>query len=174
MRKDVAEVKKPISPAYSKVKRVLLEIQSEMGARCRAYKGTRMRRVIIGVILFSLLANPLNVSAMEMKRCTCYCEPGITASGHYTRPGIVAGRRADLGKVAAIYKVNDDGSMGEFIGYYEFLDTGAGIDTDGDGKGDSIKKGLSIDVFRKSMDDVNSWIAEYGDYVYIEYIDAKG
>jgi hypothetical protein len=91
-----------------------------------------------------------------------------------TRDGIVAGRHSDLGRVAAIYRCDTDGQLGEFIGYYEFLDTGAGIDTDGDGKGDSIKKGLSIDVFKNSLDEAKDWIAEYGDYVYIQYIDAEG
>lgn len=107
-------------------------------------------------------------------RCTCYIDSGTTASGCETRAGIIAGRREDLKKVAALYRYNPDGSIGEFIGYYEFLDTGAGIDTDGDGKGDSIKKGLSVDVWKPTMVDANSWIAEYGDYVYIKIIDAEG
>lgn len=107
-------------------------------------------------------------------RCTCYTDSGITASGQVTRDGIIAGRPEDIGKVAALYRYNADDSVGEFIGYYEFLDTGAGIDTDGDGKGDSIKKGLSIDVWKSSMTEVNDWITEYGDYVYMEVIEAEG
>jgi hypothetical protein len=132
-----------------------------------------VKKVIVGFLL-CVLAIPLHVSAISKIRCTCYVEPGVCASGHYTRDGVVAGRRSDLGRVAAIYRCDTDGQLGEFIGYYEFLDTGAGIDTDGDGKGDSIKKGLSIDVFKNSLDEAKDWISEYGDYVYIQYIDAEG
>lgn len=88
--------------------------------------------------------------------------------------GVIAGRKEDLGKVAALYAVAEDGSVGEFIGYFDFYDTGAGIDTDGDGRGDSIKKGKSVDVFRETMTDANKWIKTYGDYVYIQYIEAEG
>lgn len=115
-----------------------------------------------------------NASGLQKIRCTCYCDSGITASGHKTRDGIIAGRRKDIGKVAAIYRCDSAGMIGEFIGYYEFLDTGAGIDTDGDEKGDSIKKGLSIDVYKSTLTEAYDWIMEYGDYVYIEYIDAEG
>ena len=66
------------------------------------------------------------------------------------------------------------GGVGEFIGYFDFYDTGAGIDTDGDGKGDSIKKGKSVDVFRNSLDDCNKFIKTYGDYVFIKIIEAEG
>ena len=134
-----------------------------------------MKKIIL-VILGILILNPLNVNAKELNkiRCTCYTEPGITASGCYTRDGIAAGRKQDLYKVAAIYRCDTDDQIGEFIGYYEFRDTGAGIDTDGDGKGDSIKKGLSIDVYKDSISEARAWIAEYGDYVYIKYIEAQG
>ena len=134
--------------------------------------------MIILVFLSLFITINLNLSASDIGlkkiRCTCYIINGITASGQETRDGIVAGRSEDLGKVAAIYRYNGDGSVGEFIGYYEFLDTGAGIDTDNDGEGDSIKKGLSIDIWKSDMVEVNDWIAEYGDYVYIKIIDAEG
>ena len=54
------------------------------------------------------------------------------------------------------------------------MDTGAGMDTDGDGKGDSIKKGKSIDVFRNNLADAKEWIRTYGDYVYVKIIEAEG
>ena len=119
---------------------------------------------------------PMIAKAQDLKqiRCTCYIEPGVTKSGHYTHEGVIAGRKEDLGKVAALYAVAEDGSVGEFIGYFDFYDTGAGIDTDGDGRGDSIKKGKSVDVFRETMTDAKKWIKTYGDYVYIQYIEAEG
>lgn len=104
-------------------------------------------------------------------RCTCYTatEGSITASGEHVREGIVAGKRAWLGKVAILYDLNMN-----IIGIYEFKDTGAGIDTDGDGKGDSIKKGKSIDVYRDTLDECYEWIRTYGDYVLMMIVDAEG
>lgn len=107
-------------------------------------------------------------------RCTCYIDRGTTASGAETRDGVIAGRKEWLGYVACIYAMNEDGTIGEFIGYYEFLDTGAGIDTDGDGKGDSIKNGLSVDVWQPSKADAIQWINTYGDYVYIKIVKGVG
>ena len=129
--------------------------------------------IALGLFLCSSISARAETELVK-KRCTCYVEPGVTASGLYTRDGIVAGRKEDLYKVAAIYRCDTGDQIGEFIGYFEFRDTGAGIDTDGDGKGDSIKKGLSIDVFKPSMEEAKAWISEYGDYVYVQYIDAKG
>lgn len=131
---------------------------------------------ILFLSLFFVLNLNANAQSSDLKkiRCTCYIDSGITASGQETRDGIIAGQRSDFGKIAALYQYNEDGSIGEFIGYYEFLDTGAGIDTDGDGKGDSIKKGLSVDIWKNTLTEANKWIAEYGDYVYIKIIDAEG
>lgn len=104
-------------------------------------------------------------------RCTCYTatEGSITASGEHVREGIVAGKRSWLGKVAILYDLDMN-----IIGIYEFKDTGAGIDTDGDGKGDSIKKGKSIDVYRDTLDECYDWIRTYGDYVLMMIVDAEG
>ena len=79
-----------------------------------------------------------------------------------------------LGKVGALYQVDEDGKLGDFIGYYEFLDTGAGIDLDGDGKGDSIRWGESIDIWQDSDASLKEWVKNYGDYVYLLLIDGKG
>ena len=100
-------------------------------------------------------------------RCTCYCDYGYTKSGQYVREGIVAGKKEWLGKAALLWSVDDDGSIGEFLGFYEFLDTGYGIDG-------SLKKGTSIDVWCPSIDAVWEWIGNYGDYVYLQIVDGKG
>ena len=134
--------------------------------------------MIILVFLSLFITINLNLSAsdsgLKKIRCTCYVINGITASGQETRDGVIAGRFEDLGKVAAIYRYNNDGSIGEFIGYYEFFDTGTGIDTDNDGEGDSIIKGLSIDIWKSDIVEAKDWITEYGDYVYVKIIDAEG
>lgn len=107
-------------------------------------------------------------------RCTCYCEHGVTGTGKKTRYGIVAGKKEWLGYTAELNAINPDGSVGEFIGFFEFQDTGAGMDTDGDGKGDSIINGQSIDVWINSLDAAYKWRDKYGDYVYIKIIKARG
>lgn len=117
-----------------------------------------------------------NATGSELKkiRCTCYCEQGITYSGHATHKGVIAGRREDVGDIAALYAINPDGSLGPFIGYFDFYDIGAGCDTDGDGIGDSILTGKSVDVFRDNLSEVKEFIKQYGDYVYIKIIEAEG
>ena len=107
-------------------------------------------------------------------RCTCYIDRGTTASGRQTREGIIAGRKEWLGMMAVLYEVKEDGTLGDFIGCYEFCDTGAGIDTDGDGNGDTIKTGNSVDVWQPSMTNARAWIKEHGDYVYMQIVDGKG
>ena len=48
------------------------------------------------------------------------------------------------------------------------------MDTDGDGYGDSIINGQSIDVWVASLRDAYEWRDTYGDYVYIKIFKAKG
>ena len=107
-------------------------------------------------------------------RCTCYIEHGITASGIQTRNGIIAGRKEWLGMAAVLYEIKEDGTLGDFIGYYEFCDTGAGIDTDGDGNGDTIESGNSVDVWQPNMESAIAWTKEHGDYVYMQIVPAVG
>ena len=126
------------------------------------------------VIALSHIQSNATAAGLRKIRATCYCEHGLTYSGSYTREGIIAGRKEDIGAVAAIYEVADDGGVGDFIGYFEVMDCGAGFDTDGDGRGDSTIKGKTVDVFRNDIDGVKSWIRRYGDYVYIKIIHAEG
>ena len=44
-------------------------------------------------------------------RCTVYLDEGTTASGSQTRNGIIAGRREWLGKVAALYEIDENGNI---------------------------------------------------------------
>lgn len=125
------------------------------------------------------LLTAINTSAsdgdgLQKVRATCYCHGGITASGQHTREGIIAAKREWIGKAVALYSCSEGDELGEFIGYFEVLDTGLGIDTDGDGKGDSITRGKSIDIYKYTLDDCKAFVAEYGDYVYMKLIDAEG
>lgn len=98
-------------------------------------------------------------------RSTCYIDKGYTASGAYTRHGIAAAKKEWIGCVAALYQVNEDGSIGEFIGYYEILDTGSAS---------WLKDGTAIDVWCDGMDEVHEWQTNNGDYVYMQLIEGEG
>lgn len=114
-------------------------------------------------------------------RCTCYLDEGITASGCYTRPMIMASQKRYLGYVACVNAVNEDGTIGEFLGYYEILDTGYGRET---GWGESyIKKGKSVgtieagetvDIWMPTIHQAEEWINLHGDYVYIKLVKSEG
>lgn len=112
-------------------------------------------------------------------RCTCYTanEGAITSSGKKVRTGIIAGKKEWQGCVALLYTYKElDGQLVpvELIGIYEVLDTGAGIDTDGDGKGDSIINGSSIDVYQPTLHQAEEWVDTYGDYVMFQLVPGKG
>ena len=110
----------------------------------------------------------------QVIRCTLYYEKHITASGCMPYYGIAAGKKEWLGQLAAINAINSDGSVGELIGLFEFKDTGAGIDLNKDGVGDSIKEGKSIDIWVESPQKMRAWQKKYGDYVYIKLIKGVG
>lgn len=124
--------------------------------------------------------NPIVLETSQI-RCTCYLDTGYTASGQWTREGIMAGKKEWIGCVAEVNEINEDGSIGDFIGYYEILDTGYGSAT---GRGKSkIKKGKSlgtieagesVDIWMPTMKDAKSWIREHGDYVYITIYEGEG
>lgn len=99
-------------------------------------------------------------------RCTGYADHGVTKSGEITRHGVVAGKKEWLGNTCTLYTVDENGNPGEFIGTYEFLDTGYGING-------SIINGTSIDVWHSTEEAVWEWVRTYGDYVYMEMSNAN-
>lgn len=107
-------------------------------------------------------------STPQILRATVYCEGQITCTGDKVRYGIIAARREWVGKTATLWKVNEDGTLGDIIGYFDILDTGAGIDRDHDGKGETIKKGLSIDVYCPGYNAAMQWVKDNGEYVYMQ------
>lgn len=130
------------------------------------------RKLLLTLLIMSLLLSK-KVRAADFTtpikiRCTCYTstEGSVTASGEPVREGVLAGKRSWMGKTAILYDMDMN-----IIGIYEFKDTGAGIDTDGDGKGDTIKNGKSIDVYRDTMERCREWIKTYGDYVLLQIIE---
>lgn len=140
---------------------------------------------IIILVFIALLVFTFNSKADEASinpygepfkiRATCYtwtgnpCKNGNYPVGDLT----LAGREEWLGKTCIMYAVNEDGGIGDFIGYFQFDDTGYGINVPDSDKG-TIQLGQSIDVYRNNMSSVKDWIHAYGDYVYIQVVDAKG
>lgn len=102
-----------------------------------------MKKIIWSFIIGLLLITPVQASELDFKemKATAYCLQGQTASGEYTREGICAGRPEWIGKTIAVY-YNDNGKIGDFLGYYEIKDTGA----------EPIKKGYVIDIWMEDKE----------------------
>lgn len=102
-------------------------------------------------------------------RVTCYCPEScsgkITADGSVPKPNYTCGAKREwIGGVALVYE-NDDGKPGDFIGMYEIEDTGSAP---------RIKNGTSIDIYQSSLKDANNFVAEYGDYLWVQIVKGKG
>ena len=119
-----------------------------------------MRGIISLVIAISLVL-PKLPEGLERVRCTCYLPTGNrTASGCYPYEGIVAASKDRLGQVAVLYTEDM-----ELIGFFECRDTGGH-------KG--LKNGSRIDVYRDSEESMREWIATYGDYVIVQWVECDG
>lgn len=104
---------------------------------------------------------------------TGYCHGDITATGTAPREGICAVRSEWMGKTALVWQCNDDGTQGDFLGFWECLDTGFGADSDGDGIG-SIQEGRVVDMYFPTMEQVAGWMELTGGRIYIQLVDAEG
>lgn len=97
---------------------------------------------------------------------TAYCLQGTTASGQPTRKGVCAtGKEEWLGKTIVMYQRLPNNKLGQFIGYYEVLDTGCHKNV--------------IDVWQEDEEDCQEFMdLLYTDNaqgnIYIQVIDAKG
>lgn len=112
------------------------------------------------IIIMVVSAEPVYTEPVKM-RVTCYLPTGNkTADGTVPYEGICAARRQDLGKVAVVYDMDM-----QLIGFFEVRDTGGH---------ERLKNGTSIDIFRDNMDRAKEWIATYGDYCYVQLIEADG
>ena len=104
---------------------------------------------------------------------TAYCHGTITATGSRARRGICAVREEWIGKTALVWECKAPDTMGDFLGYWECLDTGFGADSDGDGIG-SIQEGRVIDMYFPTPEEVQEWMEITGGRVYVQLIDAEG
>lgn len=97
----------------------------------------------------------------ERVRCTCYLPTGNkTYDGTIPYEGICASNKAHLGDIAMLWTED-----GDWIGMYECRDIGGNS---------RLKNGTGIDIYRDDMSRAKDWIAAYGDYVYIVWIEAEG
>ena len=79
----------------------------------------------------------MEVAPVQQMEATAYCCGTTRCDGGTVRTWTCAGRKDWYGKVAAIY-LDDNGTPGEFLGYFEILDTG------GD---ERIKSGAVLDIY---------------------------
>lgn len=97
--------------------------------------------------------------------CTAYCDEGITASGKHTVEGLtIAGAREWIGCAAILYEVNENGSIGDMIGIWEFTDTGYGRDGD-------IPRGETVDIYLEDYDACIEWGRQE---VYLQVVRGEG
>lgn len=93
---------------------------------------------------------------------TAYCHGEITADGSRVREGIAAAKKEWMGLTAILYEVQEDGTIGPLIGFYEIKDTG------GDYR---IKDGTCIDIYMPEEEEC----IRYGrQQVYIQLVYAVG
>ena len=97
--------------------------------------------------------------------CTAYCDEGVTASGKKTVEGrTIAGAKEWIGCIGVLYEVDEDGGIGDFIGIYEFTDTGYGKDGD-------IPRGETVDIYMEEEDACMEWGRKD---VYVQIVRGKG
>lgn len=119
--------------------------------------------MIANVIAMLMTTVTLFEQELELQkvRCTCYLPTGhCTADGTVPYEGIIASNREHLGDMCMIFDMD-----GNFIDIMECRDCGGHK---------KLRNGTAIDVYRDSMDRAKEWIATYGDYVQIIWIEAEG
>lgn len=122
---------------------------------------------------------------------TCYIESGSpTCTGSYRMDGTTAASKPEwLGYCAYLYKINDDGSLGDFIDIVEFNDIGYGAPVGYGTKSDirkgksagTIETGKTIDIRKSSMNECNNFMkytytgeGTTGSQVYMILVDGEG
>ena len=113
--------------------------------------------LVIAHLLGKMPVTPFG-EELQKVRCTCYLPTGNkTADGTVPYEGICAANKEHLGDVAVLYSVD-----GEFIGFFECRDIGGHR---------KLRNGTAIDIFRNDMDRAWEWVGEWGDYVYVYWIE---
>lgn len=130
-----------------------------------------MKKLLMTMLLVLLISVPAHAEELKPMKLTVYtpqsCPGEITASGAKVREGIVAASRDHLGDACLVYTRD-----GEFIGFYECLDTGKGkIQPDGRG---AIECGYVLDMWFPSMDAASEILKKTNGNILVQFIEAKG
>ena len=127
--------------------------------------------VILIIVLLIAVYSPIVAKAFEKEEpetepqyiqmeATAYCYGTTRCDGKKVRMGICAGKKEWYGKVAAVYE-DAGGVPGNFIGFYECLDTG----------GEDIRSGKVLDIYNPDED----WCIRFGrKKVFVCLIDGEG
>lgn len=126
-----------------------------------------------------------------LAQATAYCEPGRqTATGSSKQEGIIAGPPEWIGSIAAVY-LDDNGTIGEFLGYYPILDTGYGHSIAA-AKGykseilknkipGTVETGITLDFREKSIDKCRDFMrltytgeGSTGSQVWVQIVKGEG
>lgn len=120
-----------------------------------------LRGMLSLLVTAAVVLNPIedHQPQLELKRTTVYCCGEVTATGRNVRYGYVAYKPEYYHKTCILYTQDMD-----YIGIFECEDTG----------GDLVKSGQRIDVYCPSLEACNEWIEQYGDYCYVQWVDAEG
>ena len=117
---------------------------------------------ILGLLLiFAIMAaEPKPEPEMELIRTTVYDGPtDTTATGRKAEYGIVAYRPDYYGRTCILYTQDM-----EYIGIFECQDTG----------GRRVRTGQVIDVYCPNRQACYDWVAENGEYCYVQWVDSVG
>lgn len=122
----------------------------------------------------NLKEDDLELRPVEM---TYYTDYGTCANGKQTRDGICAFAKDYIGMSAIVYE-NNNGKVGDFIGFYEIYDTGYGrptkiIKPNGKPRG-TIEAEMCIDIWFSSDTEGKEFIEEHGNQVFIQIIQIEG
>ena len=115
---------------------------------------------ILGLLLiFTIMAaEPENEPEMELIRTTVYDGPtDTTVTGRKAEYGIVAYRPDYYGRTCILYTQDM-----EYIGIFECQDTG----------GRRVRTGQVIDVYCPNRQACYDWVAENGEYCYVQWVDS--
>ena len=130
-----------------------------------------MRRLLLTFALSMLICVSAKAEELKPMKLTVYtpqsCPGTVTASGAKVREGIVAASRDHLGGCALVYTRD-----GEFIGFYECLDTGKGkIQKDGRG---AIECGYVLDMWFPDMDAASEILKMTQGNILVQFVEAEG
>lgn len=130
-----------------------------------------IKKILTLIVTGIILSAPLVADAQDeimsrggaplrLIRTTVYDGPSDhTATGRKAEYGIVAYDPAYFGKTCYLYTEDF-----RFIGIFECQDTG----------GTEVKAGRVLDVYCPTRQACYEWVAEYGTYCYVQWIDAEG